>query len=884
MKVKSQRQYDATHNFPDVDDSDLLVIDPTKFAKAANHFAQQYSQPVSVLREILQNALEAHMEYGIDRKVRVTMPAAGATDEYHDDDNNMLIVQDFAGLTEQQARSIMFSPMASTKDDDDNFAGGFGIGALSPLYIAPSFMVTTALDGVLTQFEIIHTPKGLASPVTMRAYADTNRAEILQADGSFRTVDDMSMVTSWNGENGTTVEVPIPSNQVGTLRHQCSGLIRFYDPALIEITNDDWGQNIGSLAPGKGKKYGRLELFSTANTDDGAAWHAIVRGVPYPLNNGAYNDLMPADTLGVIYLNPEEVTVARSRESLTVIPETMDAINSIFRDASVEAEAELELLCARVLDDVRADASLANSDAVAALVQMDKPAPEGFASTRLILDEAGGRKYVTSYWNRDGWTIPVLNSLSEQTFAVSAPTALVVHPQSNANSRDAVSALVDKTYRTSVLAGKASYYPAAVVKTIVPVNTGDAESATMIREVARALNRSVPSRHSQGYDDADDAGILDDGMDKWYTDNYFILVPKNVFDAAQIELTWDENQKNDVHLTRKDGRTDLTTDGYRRRDGSPVGSLADLMYQLGDDITVMDTVEPATFFTQMDEWRKGIARQARARRAATGSASNKSDGGPSYDMYVWEWSDDDDAPVYATVAASASIGGLAAVLDPNSYVIVTSSDRLMKPSSPRVGIALQELGGDDIADKLRERPLVILDTDTKNEFTAIKRAKKALTTLTGDENAANASVALEGRMPSMSYEEHTVIRYLHGDNVDMDTVASLTEDIHIKELGDWFCQDVDAYHTHTVSEDDAAALSVARLCASKSRPVLHTPAMQFSLMSTWVEDELGVTFRNRVWDDEDMAPVKETVAKLLKAGLIQTDVTDLIVSRIRGRR
>lgn len=100
-----------------------------------------YSRPVhAVLREILTNAIDAHIEAGVKTPVDVKIPTIWDEQFYIRDYGN--------GLDNETLKGIYLAYGKSTRRDSDNVHGGFGLGTKSPLAYTSAFSVTSYQNGI----------------------------------------------------------------------------------------------------------------------------------------------------------------------------------------------------------------------------------------------------------------------------------------------------------------------------------------------------------------------------------------------------------------------------------------------------------------------------------------------------------------------------------------------------------------------------------------------------------------------------------------------------------------------------------------------------------------------------------------------------------------
>jgi hypothetical protein len=139
---------------------------------------KMYKDPIlAICREISCNARDAHREIGTpDLPIQITIPTAF--------DPNYK-VQDFGpGISPDRMENIFCKYMASTKREDNNQQGGFGLGGKSPFSYSDTFTIITIVDKV----KRIYT-----------AYIDESGLGKVVLASQNKTVDN----------NGTTISIPV---------------------------------------------------------------------------------------------------------------------------------------------------------------------------------------------------------------------------------------------------------------------------------------------------------------------------------------------------------------------------------------------------------------------------------------------------------------------------------------------------------------------------------------------------------------------------------------------------------------------------------------------------------------------------------------------------
>lgn len=140
-----------------------------------------YKDPLgAVLRELTTNAVEAHqMAKSTDKKVAIQLPNLLNTD---------LIIRDFGtGLTDEEIEKYLNCLFSSSKSDDNNAMGGFGLGSKSPLALVDSFSLVSVKNGYQYDYMWIKEKGEIPTPI-FQGKAKTTR------------------------ENGITITVPLGSS------------------------------------------------------------------------------------------------------------------------------------------------------------------------------------------------------------------------------------------------------------------------------------------------------------------------------------------------------------------------------------------------------------------------------------------------------------------------------------------------------------------------------------------------------------------------------------------------------------------------------------------------------------------------------------------------
>jgi len=117
-----------------------MSIDELRSDHMMKMVTDMYEEPyAAVPREYISNAFDAHIKCGQTKPVQVTLPS---------DLNPNFIVKDFGvGMSRQEMTEIYSKFGASTKNDNNDEIGGFGLGAKSALALVSQFTVISVQDG-----------------------------------------------------------------------------------------------------------------------------------------------------------------------------------------------------------------------------------------------------------------------------------------------------------------------------------------------------------------------------------------------------------------------------------------------------------------------------------------------------------------------------------------------------------------------------------------------------------------------------------------------------------------------------------------------------------------------------------------------------------------
>lgn len=261
-------------------------------------------KPRAVVREILCNAIDAHVMAGIgDRPVEVTLT------------DSELIIQDFGpGIPDSRIVDIYATYFGSTKTDDAGQTGGFGLGSKAPFAYTDHFTVTSCFGGVRSVYAL-----------------HVNSDELDGAPAVRR------MVTTPCVGTGVIVSVPVASEDKMNFVH------------VVRSVASEGGMNvIFNGDPLKVTDYRAIRQagYGLVREGDGDT-HVLYANVLYPLESNpaidtlreAIRHFIPPGYSFILAMPPSTIAVTPSRESLSYDEMTLKAIARALKLAVHQLEA-----------------------------------------------------------------------------------------------------------------------------------------------------------------------------------------------------------------------------------------------------------------------------------------------------------------------------------------------------------------------------------------------------------------------------------------------------------------------------------------------------------------------------------------------------------------
>lgn len=249
--------------------------------------ANLYSDKIkAVVRETLANANDSHQSSNIDLPIKVTIT------------EDKISIRDYGAGIPQEDMLLRYCTLGySTKENDENQIGGFGLGCKSPFAYTPTFTVITYNGGFKSVYLMEKTPSGPTMNLIVSVPSDETGLEV-----SF----------SINSKSDYT-------NFIRNIKY----LVK-YSGWKVELNNE----LVPSLFPIKGHKG-----FYYINKDSlpfSTEIYIRLGGILYPLNTSQVDPkgLLQFKSYALVIEGiPDKIVPAPSREELSYTPTTINTLN-----------------------------------------------------------------------------------------------------------------------------------------------------------------------------------------------------------------------------------------------------------------------------------------------------------------------------------------------------------------------------------------------------------------------------------------------------------------------------------------------------------------------------------------------------------------------------
>ncbi len=247
----------------------------------------------SVIREISCNALDAHMECGVTENFKVTLPT---------NLEPVFSVRDFGrGLSLEQLEDLYTVYGISTKRNDNNAVGAFGLGSKSPFSYTKDWTVISRHNGM--------------------KYIVCNS---INAHGSF-SYNVLLAEECFDEEEGLEVRFDVNKGDVNEFKTKAEEVFAWFDKA----PDCNIPLNIKKV---KYQDVGPDYKISSYTKEYHKKNHVVVGPVAYPIESEHFkgNAATILDNLMIdIYVNIGDVSINPGRESLGYDKHTIDTIATI---------------------------------------------------------------------------------------------------------------------------------------------------------------------------------------------------------------------------------------------------------------------------------------------------------------------------------------------------------------------------------------------------------------------------------------------------------------------------------------------------------------------------------------------------------------------------
>lgn len=256
----------------------------------------------SIVREISCNALDAH--------IMAKKPDAPFVIHLPDNFEPWFSVQDYGiGLTPEAIKTVFTKYFESTKDNDNNAVGAFGLGAKTPFSYTDQFTVTSVVDGHKWVYNAYITDSGVPS--------------ISEMDSSETTEP-----------NGVEIRMSAKREDYRRFGDEVANQLRFFKvkPTILNGSGFRWKDVSTNLVIDS-----RNVAISSDSPSYGDPWAHIIQGsVGYPLDLAQVLDKVSADNKRLLntlsgsqvrfYFTIGEIGVTASREGIEYNKHTIASI------------------------------------------------------------------------------------------------------------------------------------------------------------------------------------------------------------------------------------------------------------------------------------------------------------------------------------------------------------------------------------------------------------------------------------------------------------------------------------------------------------------------------------------------------------------------------
>lgn len=339
-------------------------------------------QPLAVVREVLCNAWDAHIEAGCkDKPLEVTLQ------------DNVLTVKDFGkGIHRDDIGFIYLNYGGSTKKHDGNQTGGFGLGCKAPWAYADHFEVTSCHEGVKSIYRMIKScpeaqGKPSAKPVGSFKTDETGltvRIQILNGHDS-RKFEELINRIAFNGD------IPVMFNgkmlpMVGFDSEKCNFILRQKSLMPNKYTNTTMALRYGNV------------VYPVVRT---AEWFVEYDLLMCHLSKFKGNYSRGYMEYSITFqAPPHSITVTPSRETLSMQSQTIDTLKKLVTEYLAKYDAPIAERSVQFID-ASIEQAVNEKDFPALITRTNQPASPILLNkehkTLTTIDEMAELALLTSY-------------------------------------------------------------------------------------------------------------------------------------------------------------------------------------------------------------------------------------------------------------------------------------------------------------------------------------------------------------------------------------------------------------------------------------------------------------------------------------------------------
>lgn len=294
MKVESLTGNNVKNRFGDSETTKFGIAEEAH-GLIMKYLTDLYDDPIlAAIRETISNAIDAHTESGTGEKVEIVVSSPNSASPYFE------VTDHGVGMSKEVVQNVYTQYGISTKRNDDDAIGGFGLGCKSPLAIEDKFYIATTQDGITLVAEV---------------YKNNSGEFVLDINDEYES-----------GEpNGTTVRINLEKTHLPTFHDKLRKFLRFVDPSLYTITTSNGEKFKAEYALDDKEKYhlisdtDEFKVYANLKPDYYESQTIVMGNVSYNFNIPASvtsRTKLDRESLKVVIVAPiNSVTITTSREN-----------------------------------------------------------------------------------------------------------------------------------------------------------------------------------------------------------------------------------------------------------------------------------------------------------------------------------------------------------------------------------------------------------------------------------------------------------------------------------------------------------------------------------------------------------------------------------------